>query len=201
MLQPFTLTPQESFLYGVHLEDETLSFSASGTQVVQAIAMLTLETLLAVGLVVSSLNGSLDVGGTLVNDRAAGAWVGVGLLVVAVVLTYVRVRPRVEADCDGLSIRSAWSTRRVGWAAVSDVAALETTRKRAAVLGGPGWIGLRMRAVTSWSVGVLVLSDGGVLQLPCFVAASRGEGLSLGGATSTEIKVAALQRFRMHCLS
>jgi hypothetical protein len=38
VLQPFALTSQESFLYGVHLEAETLSFSASGTQVAQAIA-------------------------------------------------------------------------------------------------------------------------------------------------------------------
>lgn len=55
-----------------------------------------------------------------------------------------------------------------------------------------------MRPVASWSLGVVELADGTTVELPGFMAAARDDGLSLGLATATELKVQALRRYMTH---
>ena len=104
----------------------------------------------------------------------------------------------VRADADGLTLRRLWRSQRILWSTIADVRAHETVPHRWDLFSGPNIIKLRMRPVTSWSVGVVALIDGTVVRLPGFHTAARDDGLSLGTPTATELKVQALNRYRAH---
>jgi hypothetical protein len=106
----------------------------------------------------------------------------------------------VIADADGLTIRRLWRRRQVRWSSVGAVRVYETVPERWSASYGPDRVTWRMRSVASWSVGVVELVDGTSVRLPGFRAASRGDGLSLGLPTVTELKVQALHRY-MACMT
>jgi hypothetical protein len=83
---------------------------------------------------------------------------------------------------------------------VVEVQAFDTTPERWGAYFAGDAAGVRMRPVASMSIGVAVLSNGVAVALPSCYSAAKGEGLSMGGPTPTELKVAALRRYREHVI-
>lgn len=196
MTTQFRLTPQEDFVRGVSLRDTTLRFAASGTQVIEA-GILTFAALVAaIGSVITAAGAPTTLNGFEVDHplpvAIAFAVVACGLLAQA----FAALRSGVVATPDGLAVRDHWRWRSLSWDHIVDVQALDTSHERWAGFVGPGVGGLWMRPVAAHSLGVAVTADGTVVALPSFYAAARGEGLSMGGPTPTELKVAALRRYR-----
>lgn len=192
----FDLTPQEDLLWGVSLHGTTLRFTASGTQVIEAGLML----VAAVGAGVAAVITASGAPGTF-NGYEVDHPLPVVVLFVIVACGFIAgaataLGSRVEATPEGLVVHDHWRRRTLGWEQVVDVQAVDTAHQRWRGFAGPGLAGFWMRPVAANSVGMAVTVDGMVVRLPSFRASARGEGLSMGGPTATEVKVAALRRFR-----
>lgn len=178
------------------LQATTLRFAASGTQVIEAGILCFGAVLATIGSVTTALGAPTTLNGFEVDHPVpvtiAFAVVAGGLLAQA----FAALRSGVVATPDGLAVRDHWHWRSLCWDHIVDVQALDTSHERWAGFVGPGVGGLRMRPVAAHSLGVAVTADGTVVALPSFYAAARGEGLSMGGPTPTELKVAALRRYR-----
>lgn len=192
----FRLTPQEDFVHGVSLVGTSLRFIASGTQLIEAWLTIILGIPLAVGLVAASYAGRATVNGVEVARPEGAAAVGALILVAIVAYATARMRSGVTATPDGLTLRRTFRRRELIWSEIEDLQAVETSPERWAAFLGGGGVALRAQPVGSWSLGLVVLQSGTAVPLPAFVSASRGEGLSLGGQTPTELKVEALRRYR-----
>jgi len=119
------------------------------------------------------------------------------LMVAASTYLVIVLRSGVRADASGLTVRRI-RRRHIAWSEIADVRAHETEPRRWRFFVGPDHVALSMRAVRSWSVGVVERCDGDVIVLPGFLTAGREDGISLGDATAAEVKVRALRRFRGH---
>jgi hypothetical protein len=192
----FRLTPQEDFVRGVSLHGQTLRFAASGTQVIEALLLCAAATIVLIGSAVTAAGVDTMLNGVTVDHPwpvvVAGVLVAAGFVVQAVGLW----RSGVVASPEGLAVRDRWRWRRLGWNEVVDVQAFDTAPERWGAYFAGDAAGVRMRPVASMSLGVAVLSNGVAVALPSCYSAAKGEGLSMGGPTPTELKVAALRRYR-----
>lgn len=196
MTTEFRLTPHEDFVRGVSLHGSTLRFAASGAQLIEA-GIMSVAAAIAVVSAALMATGS----GTTVNGlRIDHPWpVVAAALVIACVLIVRAValcRSGVVATPRGLALREGWRWRTLGWDQVADVQTVQTATERwTAFFGGDG-LELRTPPVGAFSLGVVVTADGTAVALPSCSAAARDEGLSMGGPTPSELKVAALRRYR-----
>lgn len=192
----FELTPQEDFVRGVRYADGVLSFGPSGTQVIQAllcgVAGLFGAALGAAG----AVSGRMEVAGLPVTNRWAGAVFAAVSLLIGSAIAAGLLRRGVSANSSGLQIRRFWAWAEVPWETIADVVAVETAERKWVTTAGASGIRVGATPVGSWSLGLAVRGDGSAVELPSFVAAARDEGLSLGRATATELKVQALRRYR-----
>jgi hypothetical protein len=192
----FRLTPQEDFVRGVSLHGDKLRFAASGTQVIEALLLCVGAMVVLVVAAVTAAGADMVVNGVTVDHPwpvvVAGVLVAAGFAAQAVGLW----RSGVVAAPAGLAVRDRWRWRRLGWDEVVDVQAFDTSPERWGAYFAGDAAGVRMRPVASMSLGVAVLSNGVAVGLPSCYSAARGEGLSMGGPTPTELKVAALRRYR-----
>ena len=122
----------------------------------------------------------------------ASAVVACGLVARAV----AELRTVVVATPEGLRVRDLWRTRTWRWDQILDVRAVETPPERWNTFIGPGFARLQRHPVAAYSLGLVATADGTVVALPTFYAAAAGEGLLTGDPPPTDVKVAALRRYR-----
>lgn len=101
----------------------------------------------------------------------------------------------MQVDPDKVSVRSLVRSRRYEWRSISGTRIVET-EPVAPFHWGIGESGGGLRADVESSKAYIVLCDHSVVRLTGFEAAARGSGLSGESATPTEVKVAALRRYR-----
>ena len=177
------------------MRGSVLSFGASGSAVVQAV----FGSILALGvgaLIATSSSDGATINGHVVEHPGVLLLIGAGLCIAGPAFVVSTFLTGVRADEHGVHIRRAWRAKQIPWDQVVDIRAHETVPLRWSTLAGPDMVTVRMRPVASWSVGVVELREGTIIRLPGFIAAARKEGLSLGTATATELKVQALARYR-----
>lgn len=178
------------------LHGSTLRFAASGTQLIEAgtacfgaATALVLAGMTAAGTETTIIGYRVDHPWPVV---AAALVIAGGLLVQAVALA----RSGVVATPEGLALRENWRWRNLSWTEIVDLQAVDTSTERWATFFDGDEIGVRMRPVGAYSLGVIVTADRDAMVLPSCQSAARGEGLNMGGPTPTELKVAALRRYR-----
>ena len=193
----FRLSPQEDFVFGVRMRGATLSFGPSGSEVTAASLVSTLMLGVGLALALSSSSGS-TINGYPVENPAAMPVLGSLTVVYAIGFFVTSVRAGVRADHEGIVLRSLWRRQHIPWGSIAGVHVQETAPQRWSLYVGADFMQWRARPVSSWSVGVVERVDGTSLRLPGFVAAVRDQGLSLGLATATELKMQALARFKAY---
>lgn len=192
--EPFRLSPQEDWIFGVRMRGDVLSFGPSGSVVAMVsfagVAMGAMGALMALG----GSSGS-TINGYTVKNPTALVVMGILVVVYAAGFLVASLLVGVRANDEGVVIRHLWRRRRLPWASIVAVRAHETEPRRWRMFWGPNVAQARMNLIASWSVGVIELVDGTIVQLPGFDAAARDDGLSLGLPTATELKVQALARY------
>lgn len=178
----FRLTPSEDFLFGVRMKGDSIRFGPPGGKLLWAGVILPVA--LAIG--------------------AATLWAGRGALAM-VVAVWIAVggtaylvaaaRSGVSASPDGVTVRSALRSQHYPWRQISDITIVEGKPTPQFGL----WIGEHgggIRPDVDSCKAYLVLVDRSLVRLAGFESAIRTSGLSGGTASPTEIKVAALDRYR-----
>ena len=192
--EQFRLLPEEDWIFGLKMRGKVLSFGPSGSVV--AMASFTGSVMTAIGaLMAFGSTRNTTISGHAVKNPTAMSVMGGLLVVYAVSFLIASLLVGVRADEDGVLIRHLWRRRRVPWSSIVGVRAHETEPRRWRLFWGPDVAEARRNLITSWSLGAIELVDGSVVPLPGFVAAARADGLSLGLATATELKVQALCRY------
>lgn len=195
--EEFRLSPQEDWIFGVGMRGGSLVFGPSGS----VVAMACFGSLFMAGFgILMMLTSSSDttLNGYTVENPAAMVVLGAVALGFSIWYLVASLLVGLRADEEGLTIRRLVRRRRVPWDTVAAVRAHETAPERWVTFWGPNIITWQMRPVASWSIGVLEMAEGVTVRLPGFEAAARGDGLSLGLPTATEIKVQALRRYMSH---
>ncbi len=189
----FRLTPQEAFIFGVSERGGQLRFGPSGSRLTMAVGGAFIGLL--VGVLFAWAPDDTTLNGDAVVNRPPVIIVGALIIAGTFGFTAQVWRSGVVADSDGLVLRHGRRVRRVPWTEVEAVGSYEHELGRARFFANGSSMGLSMRYVRAWSVGVVTVRNAGNILLPGFVAAGRDEALSLGEPTAAEVKALALRRY------
>ena len=190
----FQLQPKESALIGMSVRDGALRVGATGPQRMASVLWgiaAAVVTGLAVGIAVGAVE---SVGGVGIDHPAPLVAALLGLAIGLVALAVETARAVVVASSDGLTVRGRGLRRSLPWSEVADLQVVDTEPRRAD-RPSEQTIGQLMSRRRAYGVGVVVLGDGVVVQLPNCTSTARSEGWAVRD-TPAEVKVAALRRYR-----
>ncbi len=189
----FRLEPNEDFLFGVSLERGTLRFGPPGA------VLLWTAVVSVVGLIIAAatLIIPFDSFNLLFWEAppAVGRVIAVGIVCAVLTSLVVHLRAGTRADPEGVIVRSSLRSRRYDWATIVGTRIVETkpVAPFRMIIGDHGGA---IRADVDSSKAYLVLDDSSQVHLRSFDAAARAPGARSAVATPTEVKVAALRRYR-----
>ena len=190
----FQLQPKESALIGMSVRDGALRIGATGPQRMTSVLWGT-AAVVVIGLAAGVAAGAVEsIGGVGIDHPAPLIAALVGLVIGLVALAVETARAVVVASPDGLNLRGRGLRRSMPWSEVLDLQVVDTEPRRAD-RPNEQTIGQLMSRRRAYGVGVVVLGDGVVIQLPNCTSTARSEGWAVRD-TPAEVKVAALRRYR-----
>ena len=190
----FELQPKESALIGMSVRDGALRIGASGPQRMTSVLCGIVAAGVA-GLAAVAAAGAVEsVAGVGIDHPAPLVAALVGLAIGFVALAVETARAVVVASSDGLTVRGRGLRRSLPWSDVADLQVVDTEPRRPDRPDEQS-IGQLMSRRRAYGVGVVVLGDGAVVQLPNCTSTARSEGWAVR-ETPAEVKVAALRRYR-----